>query len=255
VFGGRFKAVVAEPGAYALELSRYVHLNPVRVKRLGLGKAARERSQAGMGGEAPAEELVRERVRRLREYRWSSYRAYAGFERGPEWLTTGRVLEMLGAGTDQERREQYREFVELAAREGAKASLWARLVAGLVLGGREFVERMRGLASGDEQEQTELRRLKRRAKIGEVVALVEGWKGAKWEEFRDEHGDWGRDAVLWLGRTCCGMKLWELAELAGVKVEATVAGAVKRFGEQLTKDSILRQKIETGRIDLLNTKM
>jgi hypothetical protein len=51
------------------------------------------------------------------------------------------------------------------------------------------------------------------------------------------------------------MKLWELAELAGVKAEATVAGVVKRFGEQLTKDSILRQRIETGRIDLLNTKM
>lgn len=144
---------------------------------------------------------MRERLRRLREYRWSSYRAYAGFERGPKWLTTERVLEMLGAGTEQDRREQYREFVESAAREGTKASSWERLEAGLVLGGPEFVERMRGLASGNEREQTELRRFKRRAEIGKVVALVEGWKGAKWGEFRDEPGDWGRDAVLWLGRT------------------------------------------------------
>ena len=254
VLGGRFKAVVAEPGAYAVELSRYVHLNPVRVKRLGLGKAARERAQAGMGGTAPAKELVRERLRWLREYRWSSYRAYAGYERGPVWLTTGRVLGMLGAGLDRDRRKQYREFVESAAREGTAVRLWERLEAGLVLGGREFVERMRGLASGNEQQQPELRRLKRRAEIVEVVALVAGWKGAKWAEFRDEHGDWGRDAVLWLGRTCCGMKLRELAELAEVKAEATVALAVKRFTERLTKDRALRLKIATAKIDLLNVK-
>ena len=124
VLGGRFKAVVAEPGAYAVELSRYVHLNPVRVKRLGLDKGAQARARAGLGGEAPAVDVVRERVGRLREYRWSSYRGYVGLEREPEWLVTGRVLEMLGAGTERERREQYREFVESAAREGLAASPW-----------------------------------------------------------------------------------------------------------------------------------
>jgi putative transposase len=43
LFQGRFKAVVAEAGSYAVELSRYVHLNPVRVRRLGLDKGAQAR--------------------------------------------------------------------------------------------------------------------------------------------------------------------------------------------------------------------
>ena len=41
LFQGRFKAVVVEWERWGLELSRYVHLNPVRVRRLGLDKTAR----------------------------------------------------------------------------------------------------------------------------------------------------------------------------------------------------------------------
>jgi len=247
LFAGRFKAVVAEPGAYAVELSRYVHLNPVRVKRLGLDKATQERTQAGLGGEAPAVDVVQERVRRLREYRWSSYRAYVGLEREPEWLTTGRVLEMLGAGTEQERREMYREFVESAAREGTKASLWERLEAGLVLGGREFVERMKGLVKGDAKEQPGLRQLQRRVGMAEVVEYVAGLKGARWEEFRDEYGDWGRDLALYLGRRLCGLKMRELAEWAGGVDEATVSAAIKRLELRSKTDQQLRERIESAK--------
>jgi putative transposase len=39
LFQGRFHAVVVEPDAFAHELSRYIHLNPVRVKGLGRGRA------------------------------------------------------------------------------------------------------------------------------------------------------------------------------------------------------------------------
>ena len=59
------------------ELARYVHLNPVRVSRLGLGKGARAGAKAGMSGGAEPE-LVAERLRTLREFRWSSYPGYAG---------------------------------------------------------------------------------------------------------------------------------------------------------------------------------
>src|SRR5438105_12865111 len=41
LFQGRFKAVVVDPPAWGLALSRYVHLNPLRIKVLGLDKPAR----------------------------------------------------------------------------------------------------------------------------------------------------------------------------------------------------------------------
>ncbi len=37
----------------------------------------------------------------------------------------------------------------------------------------------------------------------------------RWEEFIDCHGDWGRDAAIYLGRQRGRLKLRELAELSG----------------------------------------
>lgn len=82
---GRFKALVVEDDAGWQEVARYVHLNPVRLSGLGLGKRHRAASRQGLAP-APKLELVAERLRTLRDFRWSSYRAYAGYCAGVGWL-------------------------------------------------------------------------------------------------------------------------------------------------------------------------
>ena len=67
LFQGRYKAIVVEAEVAAWELSRYVHLNPVRVKRLGQDKRARELAVAGLSGAADSQQ-VRERMEKLRRY-------------------------------------------------------------------------------------------------------------------------------------------------------------------------------------------
>ena len=69
---GRFGAFIVEEDAGWQEAARYVHLNPVRVGRLKLGKSAHAASRAGLEG-GPAAELLAERLRVLRGFRWSSY--------------------------------------------------------------------------------------------------------------------------------------------------------------------------------------
>ena len=101
LFQGRFKAILLEAETTAVELSRYVHLNPVRVARLGLGKVAQRRSAQGMVVKVDAK-TVAERLQRLRTYRWSSYRTYAGTAPTPSWLTTRRVLAMMGGGDQRQ---------------------------------------------------------------------------------------------------------------------------------------------------------
>jgi REP element-mobilizing transposase RayT len=49
LFQGRYKAVILDPLGWGLALSRYVHLNPVRLRRQGLDKQARGRDRAGVG--------------------------------------------------------------------------------------------------------------------------------------------------------------------------------------------------------------
>src|ERR1051326_530661 len=58
---GRFKSVLVNPEEWALALSRYIHLNPVRMGGLGLNKGQQQRIRAGVGG-APHPELVRKRI-------------------------------------------------------------------------------------------------------------------------------------------------------------------------------------------------
>ena len=74
LFQGRFKAYLVEEDAYARELIKYIHLNPVRPKD------KRKPIPPGLKGE-------------LKRYRWSSHRAYAGLDKKPppwvclDWLS------------------------------------------------------------------------------------------------------------------------------------------------------------------------
>lgn len=65
IFGGRLKGIVVDPTGWALELSRYIHLNPVRTGALGLGKLQRQRDSSGTG-ERPDAGQVKERIGGLR---------------------------------------------------------------------------------------------------------------------------------------------------------------------------------------------
>lgn len=235
LFQGRFKSVVVDPGQWGLELSRYVHLNPVRVGRLGLGKVEQQRIRAG-ASTAPEAKTVRERLSRLRRYRWGSYRAYTGLGKQPDWLECETVLS-LGGGRKREQRQAYREYVEAAVREGLERSPWEDLKEQAVLGGGAFLEKLRRHIRGDWREQGAARRLvAARPTLAQMIANVEKIKGESWAGFRDRHGDAGRELVLYLGRRVCGMKLRELGEKAGLKDYSAVALAIKRFEQRLQRN-------------------
>jgi putative transposase len=92
LFQGRYKSIVVEAEGYLLPLSRYIHLNPVRGTRLGQGG-------------------LTERRARLRAWRWSSYRGYAGLSRPDGMVSEELVLGELG-GPKARCRQRYRRFVE-----------------------------------------------------------------------------------------------------------------------------------------------
>jgi len=92
LFQGRFKAVLHDPEESALIINRYIHLNPVRIKRLG-GHEVRPGAEQRLGpaAEEVDKELVRARVAALNSCRWSSYPAYVGKVKTPDWLSTEAI--------------------------------------------------------------------------------------------------------------------------------------------------------------------
>jgi REP element-mobilizing transposase RayT len=238
LFQGRYQAVLVEAGGAAWEVSRYVHLNPVRIAALGQGKRAQQLAAAGMDQVRP--DQVREALARLYRYRWSSYRAYVGLVRAPPWLTVAELLRQSGEGNWRVRRQAYRRGVEELIRQGVEPRPWESLTAGLLLGSREFVQGIKGSARGNPREQPSLRQLRSRPGWADVVAAVEVRKGEPWGLFRDRHGDWGRDLALYLGRRRGGLRLRELAEQVGLDY-SSVQVAVRRFALRLTRDAALRK--------------
>jgi REP-associated tyrosine transposase len=242
LFQGRYHAILVEGEALGWEISRYIHLNPVRVTALGLNKTAQRRVRAGMNGK-PDTQQVRERLNGLRQYRWSSYRVYMGLADRPKWLTTHAVLAAGDGAVKTAQRQSYRQYVEEAIREGLPASPWERLEAQILLGGAEFIRQMKRKAMGNTREQPQLKRLRQRPGFARIVAAVEAEKGESWKAFRDRQGDWGRDVALYLGRRRGGMRLRELAEAAGGIDYSCVQVAVFRIGQKLSQNQKLQRVV------------
>ncbi len=252
LFQGRFSAAIVEDDAGWQEVARYVHLNPVRVAMLKLGKRDRSASRAGLV-ERPSPEILAERLRVLREFRWSSYRGYAGYAAPLAWVWSEPLSRLCGGKTEAQRREALRQYTERAVRQGAMESPWARLVAGCVLGTETFARSLARRVRADPREQREVRDLSRPASWEQIIAALEKVRGEPWAAFCDRHGDWGRDAALWVGRRCGRLTLAELGQRAGGVDYAAVSQAVSRFGRRLERDKKLKGLLGQVQLSLVET--
>jgi len=241
--------VVVEDDAGWQEVARYLHLNPVRVAKLGLDKGRRAAARAGAVSR-PDPNLVAERLRHLRAYRWSSYRGYAGYGVALDWVWREPLDRLCGGHTPAEQQAAFREYTEQAVREGGLERPWDRLVAGLVLGSEAFTRRLLQGGKLNPREQRQLRLLEQPVTWSQIVSELERAKGETWAEFSGRHGDWGRDAALWLGRRQGRFRLAELGRLAGGMDYAAVAQAVRRFGARLGREVKLRQTLQAIASDL-----
>jgi hypothetical protein len=121
VFQGRFKSVLIQEESKALEVARYIHLNPVRVGGLGLSKSDQRRARV-LGCENPGRELVKRRMAVLREHRWSSWRIYDGAELNPGWLATDVIGRGCGGRSRDERKAALKAYTEQPIRQGVLES-------------------------------------------------------------------------------------------------------------------------------------
>lgn len=250
---GRFKGILVDWPAWGLELSRYVHLNPVRIARLGLGKERRRQSGRGVAASSSLEE-VRERLRYLNGYRWSSYGAYAGKVEKPEWLTCQSLWKQMG-GSKRQAMRAYRKYVEQGAAEDASAEIWQNLKGQLVLGDEALLSEVQEWLEGDRREQSALEALSQRPSWEEVVQAVERVKGKRWKEFRDRQGDRSRDVVLWLGRRHAGLKLAELGRLAGGLDYRSVHSALRYLEEAQKHNAQLRRLMSQAEREIKNKEI
>lgn len=233
LFQGRFRSEVVETG-WVLAVLDYLHLNPVRVKGLGLGKKERKAERAGIL-RPPEPEQVAAWLGTLREYRWSSYRAYAGYGEKIKWLMIGSLLERVRKG-GRDAHRAYRERIEDYVRQGVMEPGWSRTKGLLAIGSAAFLEGIKRRTGKMGREMAGKRVYRERVGFEEVIRKVEQEKGERWEYFRDRHGHWGRDLILWLARWTTGMTLSEIGKRVGGLDYATVGMAIRRFDDRCERE-------------------
>lgn len=206
LFQGRYKAILVDKDAYAKELSRYIHLNPVR---------------AGM-------------VEKPQQHPWSSYRAYSGLTSALPWLHREFILSFFGPDRAQER---YREFVEGQIGQNCP-NPFENVTASTLLGRESFVNWVRETFLKQEQADRDLpalRRLTNKPTLEAIRTAVEGM-------FIDDRM-MARRVGMFLCRRHSGLKLKEICTAYGVG-ESAVTQASRRVEAQMKQSESVRKAVE-----------
>jgi len=218
LFQGRFKGHLIEEEGYFLEVSRYIHLNPVRAGAVG----------------------------RPEDWPWGSSPGYVRGARKLEWVTYGRVLGEFGRAASQARRS-YGRFLR-AGLENPPASPFGDAFRGLLLGSSAFVDRVRRLLDEKPEDPgiPELQHLRRRPTLERIMAVVA-------EHFDVDPAEWvpghrsnaaARAVAAYLARRCFGYPATTVAAALGYRDHGGVGGAVRRIERGTTQLQRTAKRLE-----------
>jgi len=231
LFQNRYKSIICEDDPYLLELTRYIHLNPLR---------------AGLVGD----------MRGLSRYRWAGHSAIIGRVKR-EWQDVETVLGYFGKG--HKAVENYEQYVEEGISLGKRPELvggglirslggWSQVLSlrrkGIkvafderVLGGDDFIERL--LSEAEERERETLRIGRKVPDLLTLAKRIMKGEGVEESEFRS--GTRKREVVrarrvfcqLAIGRM--GYPGAEVARYLGVTTSSVNRLAVSYEGANLIK--------------------
>ena len=226
LFQGRYKAILIDKDSYLIELSRYIHLNPWRVR----------------GGS-------RDPLR----YRWSSLSAYIGREKAPEWLETDEILGLFGQKRGKAQRG-YGEFVREGMEKGIKTP-WEEVRWQSLLGSSSFVEEIEDRFLRDREigliEMKGLRESRKRVKAERLVRVVCAYYKIKPEDLPKRSHEYteAREVASYIMRRYGLMRLVEIGEQVALHY-STVGNVVRKVAG--SKDRRLRAALNKIEAEIKN---
>ena len=208
LFQGRYKAIVIEKDEYAKELSRYIHLNPVRGKIV----------------QAPE------------QYAWSSYRFYIGREKAPPWLQHRFILGYFGRSI-KVAQKGYEEFVaELVERD--YESPLKDVFGSVLLGSQAFIDFIKNEYISSEKSDRNvpaLKQLLNQATLPDICQTVESMLG--------QTPRLSRKVQIYLCRKYTTASLAVIGDRFGIG-DSAVAQSYLRFQNDIKTDRRLRKQVE-----------
>lgn len=210
VFQGRYRSVLVDGMTYAKELSRYIHLNPVR---------------SGI-------------VDSPERFPWSSFGYYRGVARPDKWLVTKLVLDLFG-GEITGSRTAYEHYVNEAIGKEAPRSIADSARKG-ILGSEEFIERIKREYLKEEikipdREKPQLRRLRDKPDLSHIRSLSERTLGPG--------NRWIVPIAILIGHHRTAAKLGDIGDFFSLSVSGA-SNACARARDAISKNAALARAVE-----------
>ncbi len=217
LFQGRYKGIVIDVDNYLLELSRYLHLNPVR---------------GGM-------------VKRPEEYAYSSYRSFIGLGRKREGIVSRDRIWGMISGDERRAAQKYRRYVEEGMKKESRNPL-KTLYGGAILGSKDFVKELleKGEVKNPESKDISCRRqLKATKGIEDLILDVSSYFNVQPSKVLEEKGAI-RDIAIYFGKKYTGLTNREIGERFGGLSYSGVTRVSQRFQGKMAKNTTLRRQVE-----------
>jgi REP-associated tyrosine transposase len=216
LFQGRYKAILVDKDNYLLELSRYLHLNPVRAKM----------------------------VEKPEEYPHSSYGSYI-FDKKEEIVTTEMILGIL-TGIGENSEERYKVFVESALGVELKSPL-EKVYGGMMLGSEGFIREVLSRLEKEPMERVDVSHRKTlRAIVGvdEIISALCEHYAVGMEEISGNKRSEARNAGVYLLKKYTGATNTEIGELFGCISYSAVTKITQNFSRLMADDKELRGRVK-----------
>jgi REP element-mobilizing transposase RayT len=217
LFQGRYKGILVDKDGYLLELSRYVHLNPVKA-----GK-----------------------VDRPEKYKWSSYPGYIWKKQEVPWVEYTWVLSQFGPDNVSS-RQNYRDFV-IRGLQQSKKTLFSELYGQVILGSKEFIEKIKESISEDEldKEIVERKRLADYVAPGEILSVVSNYFKIHIEDIKDKRcrNNTAKKVAIYLMKRYSGLSNSEIGHIFGGVHYSAISKSSKRLEVEMENNENLHKLI------------
>lgn len=227
LYQGRYKAFLIDADNYLLALSRYIHLNPVRLK-------------------AFEKKMTDEKWAELSRFRWSSLWGYLLSTKREAFVDYEMVLSQAGGDT-RKGRQGYRRFI-LSGLEGELESPLELGRGHGIVGGKDFIDWVKGKLVDRRirrREQPALRELGRECDPEALVERFSVLTGiARKDLCRKGKQSVERAMLMELIYRFCQISQPEIGKLVGGLDYAAVSQARGRLHKRLVQDEQVRKRFE-----------
>jgi REP element-mobilizing transposase RayT len=222
VFQGRYKGILVDKETYLTMLSRYIHLNPVRIR--------------GMKSMT-----YKEKIQYLSKYKWSSLSGYISKRKKQKFIDYDLVLEEYGGDNDTG-RQAYGNIISIDV--SGKMDVKEKIVGQSIIGKEDFIEKIldRYLKKDpDTRERPSLRELNGLRIQEDIIKVIEEDTGKSLDEIKRFKGI-ERNILMDLLYREGGLKNAEIGRLLEVDY-STVSQGRKTLRDRLRKDKKAKEII------------